>query len=222
MGESTIATMPKAAVMPKVASTRRARRTTGEIRALILAAARQIFAQNGFAGATTRQIATAADVAEPLVFSNFGSKAALFTEAVIEPFNTRFAEFLQHSDTMPPDREQRSAGFVHALYPFLRHNADLLQALMKSSGDIDGSVRHGLDTYFASAAQRMREQYDRAGLMFDVPPELLTRYTFGMLAGTVLLQDWFFPDGTTGGEADEAALARMIFKASEPAGARGG
>jgi AcrR family transcriptional regulator len=195
---------------------RRARRRTDEVRTLILAAARAVFAERGFSGATTRMIAERAEVATPLIFNNFGNKAALFVESVIEPFNARFAEFLALSDIMPPDREERSAQFVHALYPFLRDNADLLHALVKSAGDMGGEPLHGLDDYFASAVAQMRSRYSLAGLRFDIQPELLVRYSFGMLAGAVLFRDWFFPEGAPGEDVAERALARMIFKASEP------
>lgn len=195
---------------------RRARRTTGEIRSLILQAALAEFAARGFAGATTRDIAARARVAEPLIFNNFGSKTTLFAEAVIEPFNERFSAFLAHSETLPPDRQQRSAHFVHSLYPFLRDHADMLLALVKSSGELDTAGLHGLDDYFTRAVERMRSQYEKAGWQLDVPPELLVRYSFGMLAGAVLFRDWFFPDQVPDEAQAEGALARMLFKAAEP------
>lgn len=200
----------------KQKAARRARRTTAEVRGLILDAARDEFAARGFAGATTRHIAMRAGVAEPLIFNNFGSKATLFAEAVIEPFNQRFSEFLAYSETLPPDRRQRSAHFVHSIYPFLRDNAASLLALVKSSGELDSAGLHGLDDYFARGAMRMRLQYEKAGWTFDVPPELLVRYSFAMLAGAVLLGDWFFPDKAPDQSEAEEALARMLFKASEP------
>lgn len=187
---------------------------------MILDAARAEFAERGYSGATTRLIAKRAGVAEPLIFGNFGTKAALFAEAVIAPFNHRFDAFLQASEALPPDRAERSAHFVHSLYPFLRENADLLHAMVKSGGDLDGSPLRGLDGYFARAVDRMRSQYASRGLTFDVPPELVVRYSFGMLAGAVLFGDWFFPDSGAIGEENEAALARMIFKAAEPAGSQ--
>jgi len=195
---------------------RRARRTTQEIRERILEGARGVFAERGFAGATTRHIAARAEVSEPLIFNNFGSKAELFAHAVIEPFNVRFSEFLARSDELPPDREQRNAEFVHALYPFLRDNADVLLALVKSSGEMEAAVLHGLDDYFSRAVARMRSQYEWAALRFDLPPELLVRYAFGMLAGAVLFRDWFFPEGAPDEALAEATLARMLFKAAEP------
>lgn len=195
---------------------RRGRRTTQEIRDLILEAARAVFAERGFAGATTRHIAARAEVAEPLIFNNFGNKATLFAEAVIEPFNARFSEFLAFSDTLPSDRAQRSAHFVQALYPFFRDHAELLLALVKSTGDMDSTQLHGLDNYFARAANRMRDQFERAGWAFDVPPDLVVRYAFGMLAGAVLFRDWFFPDQAPDETVAENALATLLFKATEP------
>ncbi|GGC03485.1 hypothetical protein GCM10011494_22460 [Novosphingobium endophyticum] len=195
---------------------RRGRRSTEEIRSLILDAARCVFAERGYAGATTRQIADVAKVAPPLIFNNFGSKATLFAEAVIAPFNERFSQFLAVSDELPPDREQRSAQFVHALYPFLRDHADLLLALVKSTGEMEMAPVHGLDDYFARAVARMRSQYELAGLRFDVAPELLVRYSFGMLAGAVLFRDWFFPDQPPDPQTAESTLARLLFKAAEP------
>lgn len=195
---------------------RRPRRSTEEVRTLILDAARRAFAERGFASATTRQIAISAGVAEPLIFNNFGSKAALFAEAVVAPFNTRFRDFLEYSETLPSDREQRNAHYVQALYPFVRDHSDLLLAMVKSTGDIDAATIHGLDDYFAQAVSRIRSQFEDAGLDFDVPPELMVRYGFGMLAGSVLLRDWFFPEGQPDDALAQSVLARMLFKVSEP------
>ncbi|MEI4509449.1 helix-turn-helix domain-containing protein [Sphingopyxis sp. CCNWLW253] len=196
---------------------RRARRGSGEIRSLIISAARAVFAERGFAGATTRQIADRAVVAEPLIFNNFGGKAQLFAAAVIEPFNDRLSALIAASDSgIDADREGRSAHFVHLLYPFLRENSDLLHALVKSSGDMDSDALHGLDGYFAAAEARMREAFIRAGWEFDVEPGLVVRHAFGMLAGAVLFREWFFPGEAPVDEAQEFALARMLFKATEP------
>lgn len=196
---------------------RRVRRGSDEIRSLILAAARAQFAERGYAGATTRQIADRAEVAEPLLFKNFGSKAQLFALAVIEPFNNRLSALIAASDSgSGAGREARSADFVHRLYPFLRDNADLLHALLKSSGDMDSVARHGLDGYFTAAEARMREAFAAAGWQFDIEPGLVVRHAFGMMAGAVLFRDWFFPEGAPIEGAQEFALARMLFKATEP------
>lgn len=58
----------------------------GETRAAILATARTQFAELGFDAASVRGIARAADVDPSLVLHYFGSKAALFAEALAWPF----------------------------------------------------------------------------------------------------------------------------------------
>jgi AcrR family transcriptional regulator len=68
---------PRTGRRPGVSSTRQA----------ILAAARQLFAQRGYDGATIRAIATAAGVDAALVVHFFGSKAALLREAIEWPFD---------------------------------------------------------------------------------------------------------------------------------------
>lgn len=67
---------------------KRAGRRPGEreTRAAILATARTQFAELGFDAASVRGIARAADVDPSLVLHYFGSKAALFAEALAWPF----------------------------------------------------------------------------------------------------------------------------------------
>lgn len=55
-------------------------------RAAILAAARRLFAEHGYASTSLRAIAAEAGVTSPLVIHFFGSKAHLFVEAVQWPF----------------------------------------------------------------------------------------------------------------------------------------
>ena len=55
-----------------------------ERRVAIVEAAKPLFAQHGFAGTTTKQIARAAGVSEALVFQHFPSKAALYREILLQ------------------------------------------------------------------------------------------------------------------------------------------
>ena len=64
----------------------RSRRTGHEVRSRLLTAAREVFAERGYAGASTKEIARRAEVTEVLLFRHFGSKAGLFDEAVLDTF----------------------------------------------------------------------------------------------------------------------------------------
>jgi AcrR family transcriptional regulator len=58
---------------------------TGDLRRqLILAAAKRCFSRHGFAGTTTKSVATAAAISEGLLFKHFPSKAALYAEILAE------------------------------------------------------------------------------------------------------------------------------------------
>src|ERR1700737_1950714 len=64
----------------------------GRGRQLLLDAARDLFAERGFKGTSTRDIADRAGVSEVMIFRHFGSKSTLFQEAVVQPFTS----FMQH------------------------------------------------------------------------------------------------------------------------------
>ena len=198
----------------------RARRSGNEVRALIAASARAVFAERGFAGATTREIADRAGASEVLIFRYFGSKAALFEEIIVGPFDKLIGDFLDsHRDVNSmPDRLGGNEEFIQSVYPFLKKNSDLLLALAKSAGpDRNGGPMHGLDNYFARAAERVRLQYQREGLEADISPDLSVRFGFGMLASAILFQDWFFPDGEPDEREVTHALSQLLYKAFSPA-----
>lgn len=197
---------------------RRSRRSRDEIRQLIVTAARAAFAERGYAGATTRDIAARAECSETLVFRYFENKAKLFEEAVFTPFDTLIGEFLEASTSETLDRQTGNEVFVRSIYLFLKDNADLLRALAKSPVDAggDNGPMHGLDNYFRRAAERLQLQYRLEGAEADVPPRLSVRFGFGMVAAAILFEDWFFPDDTTDEHATTEALTRMMFKALSP------
>lgn len=195
----------------------RRRRSTTEVRSLILASARAMFAADGLAGTTTRNVAQGAGVAEALIFRHFESKANLFEAAIIEPFKAVFTAFLESMDVEEKGKKARSLYTMQALFLFLRENADLLQALAKSSVAGDLPLSHALDDYFLAAEKRVRLLYrDREG-DYDIPPAIFVRYSFGMVAAAVLFEGWFFPDAPIDDDMAAAILARMSYKAIQPA-----
>ncbi|MGA7206917.1 MAG: helix-turn-helix domain-containing protein [Specibacter sp.] len=64
-----------------------------ERRELILQAATTVFAERGYAGATTDQVAKAAAISQPYVVRMFGTKEALFLEAFDRALGTVLREF---------------------------------------------------------------------------------------------------------------------------------
>jgi AcrR family transcriptional regulator len=107
---------------------KRFRRQPGVGRELILAAARDEFSEHGYARTTTRAIAERAEVAEALLFRQFGSKAALFNEVVFGPMRAFMLEFekFDAEEGEEYDIEAIAKRFVDGLYDLLSANRGLI------------------------------------------------------------------------------------------------
>jgi len=97
----------------------------------LLSAAGELFAEKGFAATSTKEIAERASVTEPMLFRHFGSKAGLFEEAVLAPFNDFISRFTDDWANRPhgvlgPVQEARD--FYRGLYRVLAENRRLIRA----------------------------------------------------------------------------------------------
>ena len=98
---------------------------------LLLTAARDLFAERGFSGTTTREIAERSGVDETILFRNFGSKERLFQEAVARPIDDFLREYTDRYLTAPPEEDDPGfllRMFVESLYDLAQNNRELLLA----------------------------------------------------------------------------------------------
>jgi AcrR family transcriptional regulator len=102
-----------------------------DIRDRILDAAKRVYAQHGFRGATTRLIAIEADVNEVTLFRTFGSKAALF-EAFMQAHVSRSP--IPHLPDPPVNPEREMTVWVATVIGHLRENRALIRT---SFGEIE-------------------------------------------------------------------------------------
>ncbi|ABQ66736.1 TetR family transcriptional regulator [Rhizorhabdus wittichii DC-6] len=189
--------------------TRRRRRTREDVVERIRAAARELFAERGYAFATTKEIARLADVSETLLFRYYGDKATLFDEVVTAPFNRLMEDFVAlHPDPRDPNRDADARRFVRAVYTLFEQNQEMFRALlfqMPADGRGQPALPFGgLDNFFEKsttyAAQDGATRADTA---------IAVRLGFGMIASAVLFQPMLFPPHTDR-EALIAALEQMI------------
>src|SRR5437016_12755114 len=75
--------------------TRATRRSSEEVRNLLLKAAGELFGENGYSGVTTRQIAERAGVSEAILWRQFRTKAALFNVAGTAPIVQCLSDLVQ-------------------------------------------------------------------------------------------------------------------------------
>lgn len=112
------------------------RRSPEEVDRLVCDAARRLFAQKGYTGSTTREIAALAGVHEPRLYRRYGSKAGLFRAAVLVPFGEVISAYLNkwgaQVDEPAPLRELVE-GFIDPLYRLLRGHRELAMALVQGN-----------------------------------------------------------------------------------------
>jgi AcrR family transcriptional regulator len=102
-----------------------------DIRDRILDAAKKVYAQHGFRGATTRLIAIEAGVNEVTLFRTFGSKAALF-EALMQSHVAQSP--IPELPDNPRDPEREMTEWVSAVLGHMRENRALIRT---SFGEIE-------------------------------------------------------------------------------------
>lgn len=174
------------------------RRPRGEPRRLLLDAARALFGRQDYRSTTTREIALAAGVTEHLLFRNFGSKAALFREALVLPFTSFIDEFgstWQSVDHAEAVEEELAGHFVGQLYDLFVEHRGLLLTLMAAEALSDeelaeagiDDVKRALQVLGRISAEGMNIR----GLRSD-HPDLPAHSTVAMIAGMAALRSTYF------------------------------
>ena len=174
------------------------RRPRGAPRRLLLDAARSLFARQDYRSTTTREIAQAAGVTEHLLFRHFGSKAALFREALVLPFTSFVDEFGRTWQSVVPEEtseDELARHFVGQLYDvFVEHQGLLLTLLasealseeeMVEAGIAD--IRRALTVLGQISAEGMQLRGMQSG-----QPDLPAHSTVAMIAGMAALRSTFF------------------------------
>jgi AcrR family transcriptional regulator len=170
------------------------RRKGTEIRALLLEAARDLFAAQGYHRTSTREIAAAAGVSERLIYFHFGTKAALFERAVVEPFTAFMEEFVAdwrgYADT-PHDFEYVARRWIGGMYDLLRRHRKLVLALLTASAYEDevGDALGGKDSPLAQihrlTEEIMAEEAAKRGYQ-GLDLRLTVRLPFATLLSTAV------------------------------------
>jgi AcrR family transcriptional regulator len=203
---------PEAALPRK----RRKRRSRDDVEGRLIAVARELFAERGYAAVTTREIARMADVSETLLFRYFNDKAQLFDSVVSKPFNELMLGFIAEQREASPGPEGAHHMFV-AVYELFEQNRELMSAAYlgrKLAGDDGVPVLHGLGWFFEQSEQS--QSRDNADRNSGIDLSLGVRLAFGMIASAVMMRDWLFSDQTFERDEIMATLETMTRKALGP------
>jgi TetR/AcrR family transcriptional regulator len=163
-----------------------ARLTGQERRAAIIDAAINCFAQNGFRGVTTRELAQSAGVSEPVLYDHFPSKRDLYN-AIIEKIATDSQEsFANWPGNLPAGSDDREffTALGASILDWHERNPSYVRLLMFSAleGHEFGEIffeRHS-EQFCHALAGHIRERIE-AGALRDVDPMLATQHFIGVV-----------------------------------------
>jgi AcrR family transcriptional regulator len=197
---------------------RRPRRPAAERRRQILDAARALFAERGFDATTTRDLATAADINDALLYRYFPDKQAILAALVDEAIAV-FQALPKPPEAAPLPLDQflelAGTGFVHTV----RANLDLVTIIIRERHALAGDTRFA--EFIDDAATRLGRLIDAtAGGPGDQQGYLTARAYFGALIAFVLLQDQLGMDSIRQVDATEYIrhLARLTARGTMPEG----
>jgi AcrR family transcriptional regulator len=198
--------------------------TRGQGRQTLLDAARKLFAERGYSGTSTREIAGMAGISEPMLFRHFGSKSKLFEEAVLAPFNNFVSHYM--ADWAARPRGEKSD--YDEAREFYRGVYDVLVANRKPITELIAAQSRNALTDSAAAPQMgailerfeevvKRERDERGFDQFD--PAVMTRLMFGMVFAVAVHGDWMFEGATRPRPSADAfinEMARMTIYGAYP------
>jgi len=180
---------------------------TGNTRGKILLAAAKVFAEKGYARATTRALAEAAGVNEVTLFRHFGSKQALFL-AIMEAFAAPALNTAISADLTGDYRHDLISMGNHVLRAMLERREAML--LMMCEAEHFPEVRRALAENPLQLRRAMAEYLDRqitAGRVRSLHTEAAAQAFWGMFyAYTVSL---WLTDETVHPEIDTAELVEQ-------------
>jgi AcrR family transcriptional regulator len=164
---------------------------------LILTAAQELFAANGFRGSSTREIADRAGVAEVLLFRNFGTKSELYSAAVVAPLTQFFDSWLamDWSQWDRKDTEQRQREFIAQLYGIVAENRGLIMSYLAMTvfePELVTGLEHtpALLDALDRTADATGEHLGRLGKAAGSNTRIGTRAVVGMILAMALFHDF--------------------------------
>ena len=169
------------------------------LRAQLLAAAAQVYAEVGYRGATTRRIALQAGVNEITLFRHFGSKDALLREAIDRAGGALLGNALPET---PGDPLEELTEWARSHIAALRQRRSLIRTCMGEIEEHPGLVSSSLESPPAQAARtlvgylRRLRALEIATAEFDeeVAAALLMGALFGDAMGRDVVPDMFRTD----------------------------
>jgi len=174
-------------------------RERAELRTRILAAARELFARQGFEAVTLRKVAAAIEYAPAAIYGHFADKEALVRELCLSDFDALAREFARLAEV--PDPLQRIARAGRTFVRFAAENPNHFQVMFLQHHplpmDAEVIARHGDPARDGHAFLRQAvEQARAAGLLRPelTDSDLVTQTFWAGVQGVVSVEVAFRGD----------------------------
>jgi len=186
---------------------------------LLLVAAREVFTEKGFSGATMREIAERAGLTQAMLYRHFGSKEALFVEATVVPlieFITEYANrYAEHEPGEWQSLVDAAADFCGSLYDVLFEERELLFVMLAAQrfGSVPESAFAPVEDAFEKVFRHMRNVFEleaRARALPSSDRELGVRMVFAMVLSVALHGDWLLATGAYSRDRVMHGMARIL------------
>ena len=219
---TSAATAPTSA--PASASTQAsARELTAKQRA-ILDAALETFAERGYAGSATSEIAKRAGVAEATIFKTWKTKKDLLIAVVAPVFFKIVAprligEVQQILEQTYPDLESFLRALVTNRLLFLREHQQLLRILLQEAPfhpEVRRLAEDAIRTRFWPTFERALLRLQQQGKIVGAPPATILRTIVSVLLGWGLTRYVFAPDHNWDDKREEEQILRLLLDGLSP------
>jgi AcrR family transcriptional regulator len=184
---STPSPVPGSVEAGLTAPTRRERRVAAR-RAQILHAAEAVFAAKGYHGATTREIALAADVSEGTLYNYFASKRDLFTGLMIGRADALIESIAEvRADSVEGAMAQLLAGQFTRMRT--HHQFRLFLQEARLDPDLNRALVEDVLPRISREVKRLMATLMDAGIMRRVDPEIANWTLISTVVGLALFAD---------------------------------
>ena len=171
----------------------------------VLAAARRLFSERGYEGATIRDIATAAGMSTGAVFASFADKSELFEEILTADYEVIYAQMTQAARTAKTV-DEALLGLFGVAYSFHLEQLPLLRASISESWTrseaAERRARNDLKHIFKLIGVTLQRAVDEGQLKKDIDAKLLAEITWDVYVAN-------YRRAVYDGWSVEALLARL-------------
>jgi AcrR family transcriptional regulator len=183
-------------------SRRAPRKSSAESRDLVIAAARELFGQQGFTNTAVKDVATKAGVAEIVVYRLFGTKAELFEEVIFRQLVEAIVGWLeQWSERDAGDASSWESGraYIEGVYRMVSANRGQILALLAAEAfEPEFAGERTTSSPINQALHRIESLVARefgASGWRGVDVALATRVTFSMIFSIAMFPETLLPLG---------------------------